>query len=263
VVAVVLGHDPHRRGVVVHHEHAAAPQGHEREAAVARGARADRRVVRSEVRVLARGAARRGAGGQVERRVVLQGEDVVLVVGRDPVQLLAVLVGDDQVLLVGRGPGRVRLRADVDAVERLALFRVEEGDVAARDVGDHRVRVAAGPVVVAAVEDEHVRPGRRGPGLLLAAPADGKAEVDRLGLGGRGVVRQLLAIVDVKRADSGVEPVFLVDKPDLVGAVATVIVVGVGSGGAGHCNSGKRDEGHQAHQQQALPHTYSPCASFG
>ena len=257
VGAVVLRHDPHGRGVVVDHEHAAATQRDEGEAAVAGGARTDRRVVRAQARVLAGRPARRGARGQVDRGRRLEGEDLPAVVRADALELLPVLVGDDQVTLIGGRPGGVRLGAHVDALDRLAGVGVEEDHVPAGHEGQRRVGVAAGAVVVAAVEDDHVRAHGDRSGPLLAHGAHGSGEVHRLRKGAGGVASELWAVEHVQRARAGVEPVFLVDQPHLVRAslvVVTVFGVVAGTGTGHHGSSRGAENGNQHHEKQTGLH---------
>ena len=176
VGAIVPGNDPHLRRVVVDDEHAAPTQRHEREAPIAGGAGADRGVVWTQFRVLTWLARRDLAAGEIESRPVVESEGLVRVVGADALKQLAVLIGHDQVPLVWRRPGGVRLGAHVDAADRLPRLGVEEGNMSGGQEGQSRVGVAARAVVVAAVENEHVRTLRRRSGLLLAHGLHGAGE---------------------------------------------------------------------------------------
>jgi hypothetical protein len=60
--------------------------------------------------------------------------------------------------------------------------------------GQGRVGVAAGAIVVSAVEDEHVRAHGGGTGLCLAHGPHGAGKINRLGDRGGGVMGQLTAV---------------------------------------------------------------------
>ena len=214
---VVLGDDPHRRGLAVDDEETAAAQGDEAELARALDHGTDRCVVRAQHRVLAGGPVRRCAVGEVNTRRDIEHERVRRVVGVDPLEELPVLVGDGNVRLVRRGDREVHLASATvsdrcaDAVDRRPACRVEEDDMPRGDERDDRVRLGS-------VDRQHVRSHRVDARLGEAHGGDAAAEVDLL-RNCRLALRllEVVPIPDVQRPPvREAWRIRLVDRPHLV-----------------------------------------------